>query len=163
DEGPDLADVARRCGLSEREVIAAHTGREYTAFFVGFLPGFAYLGPVAPALELPRRAAPRPRVPPRSVGIPRRQPALHPAAAPARGAAPPRPPARPPVRPRRRPAHPHQCRGRRAVRRDGRAHLAGGRRARSRRALRAPDPRGAGARPPDHRPGRRPPRPASLG
>src|SRR5207253_4574343 len=38
EDGPDLADVARRCRLSEEEVVARHTGGLYTAFFVGFLP-----------------------------------------------------------------------------------------------------------------------------
>jgi KipI family sensor histidine kinase inhibitor len=67
--GPDLAEVARRCRLSEAEVIARHCAAEYTAFFVGFLPGFAYLGPVAPELEMPRRASPRARVPAGSVAV----------------------------------------------------------------------------------------------
>ncbi|HET6899648.1 MAG TPA: allophanate hydrolase subunit 1, partial [Vicinamibacteria bacterium] len=67
--GPDLAEVAHARGLSEREVIQRHTATTYTALFVGFLPGFAYLGTVAPELEMPRRATPRPRVPAGSVAI----------------------------------------------------------------------------------------------
>lgn len=67
--GPDLEEVARRCGLSEADVIARHSAAEYTAFFVGFLPGFAYLGTVAPELQMPRRASPRPRVPAGSVAV----------------------------------------------------------------------------------------------
>jgi KipI family sensor histidine kinase inhibitor len=58
ENGPDLAEVARARRLSEREVIQRHTAAEYTALFVGFLPGFAYLGTLAAEMEMPRRAAP---------------------------------------------------------------------------------------------------------
>ena len=68
-DGPDLPEVARTCGLSERDVIKRHAAAEYTALFVGFLPGFAYLGTVAPELQTARRAAPRPRVPAGSVAL----------------------------------------------------------------------------------------------
>src|SRR5262249_44509594 len=52
DAGPDLADVARACRLSEAEVIARHAGAEYTAYMLGFTPGFAYLGPLPEALSV---------------------------------------------------------------------------------------------------------------
>jgi UPF0271 protein len=68
-DGPDLAEVAARAELSREDVIRAHTGAVYTVRFVGFLPGFAYLGPVAPALALPRRATPRPRIEAGSIGV----------------------------------------------------------------------------------------------
>ncbi|MBE0630335.1 MAG: carboxyltransferase domain-containing protein, partial [Burkholderia vietnamiensis] len=42
--GPDLAAVAAHTGLSADEVVARHAGGEYVVFFVGFQPGFAYLG-----------------------------------------------------------------------------------------------------------------------
>src|SRR5690349_20795313 len=42
-DGEDLEVVAGLTGMSVDEVIAAHTGSEYTAAFVGFQPGFAYL------------------------------------------------------------------------------------------------------------------------
>ncbi|HEY2515861.1 MAG TPA: carboxyltransferase domain-containing protein [Polyangiaceae bacterium] len=68
-DGPDLDEVAARTGLSRAEVVRAHAGAEYVVRVVGFLPGFAYLGPLPPALDLPRRATPRPRVEPGSVAI----------------------------------------------------------------------------------------------
>jgi KipI family sensor histidine kinase inhibitor len=82
DDGPDLADVARACGLSEADVVARHTGADYTALFSGFLPGFAYLGTVAPDLERPRRESPRPRVPAGSVAVAGRLTGVYPFASP---------------------------------------------------------------------------------
>jgi KipI family sensor histidine kinase inhibitor len=69
DAGPDLEDVARACGLEPDDVCDRHASLEYVVCFVGFLPGFAYLGPLDPRLRLPRRATPRPRVVPGSVAI----------------------------------------------------------------------------------------------
>ena len=61
-DGPDLDDVMRHTGLSRAEVVALHAGRDYDVELIGFLPGFAYLGPLDPTLVTPRRPAPRPRV-----------------------------------------------------------------------------------------------------
>jgi KipI family sensor histidine kinase inhibitor len=82
EHGPDLAEVAHRGGLSEADVIARHAAGEYTALLVGFLPGFAYLGELDPALDTPRRATPRPRVPAGSVAIAGRQTGVYPFASP---------------------------------------------------------------------------------
>jgi KipI family sensor histidine kinase inhibitor len=82
DEGPDLADVARSRGLTEEQVIALHGSVEYTAFMLGFTPGFAYLGFLPEALETPRRATPRVRVRAGSVAIAGRQTAVYPVASP---------------------------------------------------------------------------------
>jgi UPF0271 protein len=79
-DGPDLDDVARACGISRDEVIARHTARVYVVRLVGFLPGFAYLGDVDPAIRAPRRSTPRPRVPPGSVGIAARYTGVYPCA-----------------------------------------------------------------------------------
>lgn len=67
--GPDLEDVARACGLEPEDVCRRHAAVEYIVCFVGFLPGFAYLGPLDARLRVSRRATPRPRVPPGSVAI----------------------------------------------------------------------------------------------
>jgi inhibitor of KinA len=76
--GPDLADVAERVGLSTDEVVARHSGRVYRVYLLGFVPGFAYLGELDPALVLPRRASPRQRVPAGSVAIAGAQTAVYP-------------------------------------------------------------------------------------
>jgi inhibitor of KinA len=45
---------------------------------IGFLPGFAYMGTVAPDLATPRRSEPRASVPAGSVGIAGRQTGIYP-------------------------------------------------------------------------------------
>jgi len=68
-DGPDLADVARHIGLTEDEVVAAHTGAPWTVAFGGFAPGFAYLVGGDERLAVPRRETPRTSVPAGSVGL----------------------------------------------------------------------------------------------
>jgi KipI family sensor histidine kinase inhibitor len=68
-DGPDLDAVAAQAGLTRDEVIRRHCDREYIVELIGFLPGFAYLGALDPALVLPRRATPRPRVAKGSLAI----------------------------------------------------------------------------------------------
>ena len=68
-DGPDLAEVAALTGLSEDEVVAAHTATAWTVGFGGFAPGFAYLTGGDPRLHVPRRATPRTEVPAGSVGL----------------------------------------------------------------------------------------------
>lgn len=68
-DGPDLADVADHTGLSEEDVVAAHTGTPWTAAFGGFAPGFAYLVGGDDRLVVPRRETPRTSVPAGSVGL----------------------------------------------------------------------------------------------
>ncbi|SUH04557.1 Allophanate hydrolase 2 subunit 1 [Salmonella enterica subsp. enterica] len=67
--GPDLAAVARHSGLSEKQVVELHASVEYVVWFVGFQPGFPYLGNLPEPLHMPRRAEPRLQVPAGSVGI----------------------------------------------------------------------------------------------
>lgn len=76
--GPDLSSVAEQVGCTEEEVIRMHTGRDYRVFVVGFVPGFAYMGPVDPRLALPRRSNPRMRVPAGSVAIAAGQTGIYP-------------------------------------------------------------------------------------
>jgi len=68
-DGPDLAEVARLCEMTEAEVIRRHCGVEYTVFFLGFQPGFAYLGGMDARLAVPRLSEPQPSVAAGSVGI----------------------------------------------------------------------------------------------
>ena len=82
DAGPDLAEVSRHSGLSEDEVIATHSGADYVVFFLGFQPGFAYMGGLPAQLATPRRAEPRLSVPAGSVGIGGSQTGIYPAASP---------------------------------------------------------------------------------
>lgn len=67
--GPDLALVADRSGLTPKQVVELHASQEYVVWFLGFQPGFAYLGGLPERLAMPRRAEPRVQVPAGSVGI----------------------------------------------------------------------------------------------
>lgn len=77
-DGADLADVAAGSRLSVEELIAAHSSRDYVAYFLGFMPGFAYLGDLDGRIRAPRRSSPRPRVPAGSVAIADGQTAVYP-------------------------------------------------------------------------------------
>ena len=68
-DGPDLYAMADRIGKTPDEVIALHSGRDYRVCMMGFIPGFAFLSEVDPALQHPRHATPRAVVPAGSVGI----------------------------------------------------------------------------------------------
>ena len=68
-DGPDLAEVAALTGLTEAEVVAAHTQTTWRVGFGGFAPGFAYLVGGDPRLNVPRKDTPRPTVPAGSVGL----------------------------------------------------------------------------------------------
>jgi inhibitor of KinA len=77
-DGPDLLETAERSRLSVEELVALHTGREYRAFFVGFLPGFAYCGVLDQRIVAPRLLSPRARVPAGSVAIADGQTSIYP-------------------------------------------------------------------------------------
>ncbi len=68
-EGPDLEEVARLHNLTARQTVELHSSAEYVVYFLGFQPGFGYLGGLPDALHTPRRAVPRVKVPQGSVGI----------------------------------------------------------------------------------------------
>jgi len=80
--GPDLAHVAEHVGMSEQAVITAHSAAVYVVYFLGFQPGFAYLGGLPASLATPRRAEPRLTVPAGSVGIGGQQTGIYPAQSP---------------------------------------------------------------------------------
>ena len=82
DDGPDLQTAARLAGISPESVIELHSGVDFEVAFLGFAPGFAYLGPLPEPLIVPRRPDPRTRVPAGSVAIGGPQTAVYPAAGP---------------------------------------------------------------------------------
>ncbi|HEX2600497.1 MAG TPA: 5-oxoprolinase subunit PxpB [Gemmatimonadaceae bacterium] len=77
-DGIDLPAVSEATGLSVKDIVARHSGRTYAVDILGFVPGFAYLSELDPALQLPRRAQPRPRVAAGSVAIAAAQTAVYP-------------------------------------------------------------------------------------
>jgi biotin-dependent carboxylase-like uncharacterized protein len=68
-DGEDLPTIAALTGLDAAELVKFHTQNIYTVELLGFLPGFAYLGPVGGPLAVPRRATPRAAVPAGSVAV----------------------------------------------------------------------------------------------
>jgi inhibitor of KinA len=80
--GPDLQEVATRTRLKPEEVVLRHSRADYLVYMLGFSPGFPYLGGLPESLSVPRRANPRPTVPPGSVGIVNHQSCIYPMATP---------------------------------------------------------------------------------
>ncbi len=80
--GPDLDDVARFAGLSAEEVVNEHVSKAYLIYFLGFLPGFAYMGSVDQKIAMPRLEQPRLEIPAGSVGIAGKQTGFYPVASP---------------------------------------------------------------------------------
>jgi len=78
DLGPDLADVAALDSISVDDVIRLHTSATYLVYFLGFSPGFAYLGGLDEKLRTPRLATPRKHVVAGSVGIAGEQTGVYP-------------------------------------------------------------------------------------
>jgi len=76
--GPDLKDVAERCGLGEKEVVKIHSSATYTVYFLGFSPGFPYLGGLPEKLSVPRLPNPRTKVHAGSVAIGGNQTGIYP-------------------------------------------------------------------------------------
>lgn len=80
--GPDLNDVAAMHGMTPAQAIELHSSPIYIVYFLGFAPGFAYLGGLPGALASPRLETPRAKVPQGSVGIGGNQTAVYPFATP---------------------------------------------------------------------------------
>lgn len=76
--GPDLVEVAALHAMTEEEIVEAHGSVEYLVYFLGFVPGFAYLGELPLQLATPRLATPRRMVPAGSVGIAGNQTGIYP-------------------------------------------------------------------------------------
>lgn len=72
----DLDDLAAHAGMTPADVIAAHIAPSYLVAMIGFLPGFCYLSGLDPRLAMPRRSAPRAKIPASSISIGGQQTAL---------------------------------------------------------------------------------------
>lgn len=81
-DGPDLEAAAARLERSPLEIANLHQRPIYRVFLVGFVPGWAYLGPLPEELALPRLDVPRKQVPAGSVAIAGRQTGIYPLASP---------------------------------------------------------------------------------
>lgn len=80
--GWDLQELARSKDLSISEIIRLHTAPVYKVYFMGFLPGFPYLGGLDPKLTMQRKSQPRQIVEKGSVGIGGAQTGIYPCQSP---------------------------------------------------------------------------------
>ncbi len=80
--GLDLEALAQSKGLATAELIHLHTEAQYLVYFIGFLPGFMYLGGLNEKIHQPRKANPRLRIPKGSVAIGGEQTGIYPQASP---------------------------------------------------------------------------------
>jgi KipI family sensor histidine kinase inhibitor len=76
--GPDLPEVSQQAGLPVEEIVRLHASPTYLVYFLGFSPGFAYLGGLPEVLRVPRLATPRTSVVGGSVGIAGSQTGIYP-------------------------------------------------------------------------------------
>lgn len=80
--GLDLEFISSEKGLSRDRIISLHTAATYTVYFIGFLPGFLYLGGLDERLHIPRRMEPRMKVARGAVGIGGNQTGIYPKSSP---------------------------------------------------------------------------------
>lgn len=80
--GYDLEFIATTHKRSKEEVIHIHQQGNYKVYMMGFLPGFAYMGPVDDAIAMPRKSTPRGNIEEGSVGIAGKQTGIYPLASP---------------------------------------------------------------------------------
>ncbi|HKN47765.1 MAG TPA: 5-oxoprolinase subunit PxpB [Candidatus Polarisedimenticolia bacterium] len=76
--GPDLDEVAQIRALAPQRVVELHAAPVYRVYFLGFVPGFAYLGDLPEPIVCPRLPSPRRAVPKGSVGIAGAQTGIYP-------------------------------------------------------------------------------------
>lgn len=74
----DLENYSKEKKLSKDEIIKLHSEAVYTVFFIGFLPGFLYLGGLHSALHLYRKTTPNLNVKKGSVAIGGEQTGIYP-------------------------------------------------------------------------------------
>lgn len=67
--GVDLDELAKNLELTPEELVQKHSTTVYSVYFIGFLPGFLYLGGLEKCLYFPRKATPRLKVAKGSVAI----------------------------------------------------------------------------------------------
>jgi inhibitor of KinA len=76
--GIDLQEISAKSNLSIDEIIKLHSEKIYTIFFIGFLPGFLYLGGLNDKIFFDRKQNPRLQVAKGSVAIGGKQTGIYP-------------------------------------------------------------------------------------
>ncbi|MGC6429446.1 MAG: 5-oxoprolinase subunit PxpB [Jejuia sp.] len=80
--GIDLEFLSKDKIISISEIIDLHSQPIYTVYFIGFLPGFLYLGGLNELLFTPRKASPRLNVPKGAVALGGSQTGVYPSESP---------------------------------------------------------------------------------
>jgi len=80
--GLDLKLISKEKNLSRDQIIRLHTQPIYTVYFIGFLPGFLYLGGLDKRLQISRKIQPRMEVQKGAVGIGENQTGIYPKSSP---------------------------------------------------------------------------------
>ncbi len=81
--GIDLEELSISKNMPTEEIIKKHSEKRYIVYFIGFLPGFLYLGGLDKLLVTPRRALPRSKIEKGSVAIGGSQTGIYPSISPA--------------------------------------------------------------------------------
>lgn len=74
----DLDDISKQKKFLKTDIVKLHSGAIYTVFFIGFLPGFLYLGGLDEKLCTPRKSTPRLQVKKGAVAIGGNQTGIYP-------------------------------------------------------------------------------------
>src|SRR5690606_34484063 len=80
--GIDLEAISVEKNLSKADIIKRHSQAIYTVYFIGFLPGFLYLGGLDDMLHIPRKSTPRLKVEKGAVAIGGHQTGVYPTESP---------------------------------------------------------------------------------
>ncbi|CCQ11812.1 Allophanate hydrolase 2 subunit 1 [Pseudoalteromonas luteoviolacea B = ATCC 29581] len=80
--GQDLEHVCEQLRISQDTLISLHASQHFVVQFMGFLPGFGYLGDLDRRLQIPRKETPLTHVPKGSVAIAEHMSAIYPKVSP---------------------------------------------------------------------------------
>ncbi|GAA3630305.1 5-oxoprolinase subunit PxpB [Flavivirga jejuensis] len=78
----DLEQMSLEKDLSKTSIITLHSKTVYTVYFIGFLPGFMYLGGLNEKLHMSRKATPRLKIEKGAVAIGGKQTGVYPSHSP---------------------------------------------------------------------------------
>ena len=74
----DLKLIQQLHQITKEEIINLHTSESYYTYYIGFMPGFPYMGDIPSQLITPRLATPRIKIPARSIGIAKNHTCIYP-------------------------------------------------------------------------------------
>ena len=74
----DIKIIQKLHKITREEVIDLHSSVNYYTYYIGFMPGFPYLGDIPSQLVSPRLATPRVKIPARSIGIAKNHTCIYP-------------------------------------------------------------------------------------